>query len=119
MSLDQSIQILFEPHGEKYPRLVVRANGVHDVGRLLAALARGNCEHLDVANGAARELNRTTEGRATLTYLHDCGGPDLTPAPCEPCAEGDHDHCWSSTDPTEAPCGCFEADEADHLRRFS
>lgn len=117
MSLDQSIQILFETHsGERYPRLVVRADGCHDVGRLLATLAQGNCEHLGIAHDAARAMNRTEAGRATLAYLHRQGGPDLTPPKCEPCAEGAHGECWTATDPDslDSACGCFEAYPDEH-----
>jgi len=117
MSLDQSIQILFETHGgERYPRLIVKADGCHDVGRLLAALAHGNCEQAHVARAAARELNRTEPGRATLAYLHRQGGPDLTPPKCEPCAAGDCDGCWSVLSPYgEDECGCYDAAEDRHM----
>lgn len=126
MSLDQSIQMLFDQTtGEKYPRLVIRANGVHDVGRLLAALARGTCEHLGVAHDAARELNRQPEGRYTLAYLERHGGPKLAPPSCDPCAEGNHDDCWQGSDdydPIDGPCGCYEAEtgwENRHRREVS
>ena len=115
MSLEQSVQLLFEQTtGEKYPRLVIRADGVHDVGRLLATLARGNCEHLGIAHDAARQLNRTPEGRATLAYLERHGGPMLAPHSCEECEGGNHDGCWQADrhfDPVnDGPCGCYEAE---------
>lgn len=113
MALDQRTEFLYEPHGERYPSVVIKATGVHDVGRLIATLARGNCEHISVAYEVGRELNRSEEGRATLRYLESHGGPKLGPLPCEECAEGNHAGCFQRLyphDPVDgAVCGCFEA----------
>lgn len=113
MTLDQRTELLYEPHGEKYPVLYVRADGVHDVGRLIATLAHGNCEHAALAYEVGRELNRTPEGRATLAYLERQGGPKLGPSPCEPCDAGNHAECEQALYPADpidgAVCGCFEA----------
>lgn len=113
MTIDHRVEFLYEPHGDRYPVVTVKVSGVHDVGRLLATLARGNCEHASVAFDAGRDLNRTEEGRATLRYLEGHGGPKLGPPPCEECEAGRHDECFEKLyphDPVDgAVCGCFEA----------
>lgn len=116
MSYDHRTEMLYEQHGgAQYPRLVIRVDGCHDVGRMLANLARGNCEHGELAREIARDLNRSEPGRATLAYLVSHGGPDLTPGPCDPCAEGDHEGCWSILSPApDDECGCHDANPGTH-----
>lgn len=120
MTIDHNLEFLYERDGDRYPVLRLRVDGVHDVGRVLATLARGNCEHAHVAYAVGRELNRTWEGRATLAYLERHGGPKLGPSPCEACTEGVHRECDQVLHPDDpidgAVCGCYEADEPGHTR---
>lgn len=113
MTIDHAIEILYEPRGERYPALTLRVKGVHDVGRVLATMARGNCEHAAVAYDAGRDLNKTPEGRATLAYLESHGGPTLGPPTCDECAAENHSECYQRLYPYDpidgAVCGCFEA----------
>lgn len=122
--INQTIEFLYEPHGDRFPELRIRVDGVHDVGRMLAVLVKGNCEHAALAYEIARTLNRTPEGRSTLRYLEGCGGPKLAPQPCEACLEGDHAGCYQVLYPYDpidgAVCGCYEAggcQEADEIAR--
>lgn len=104
------IEWRFDAQGNTYPELRVTVDGCHDVGRLAATLASGNCEHGDAARRIGRDLNRTADGRAVIAYLVGHGGPDLAPPPCDPCTAGEHDDCWH--DPPEWVCGCADRDES-------
>lgn len=105
----------YDRDGTRYPQVVVIVDGVHDVGRFLANLARGSCEQGGLARGIARDLNRTQDGRAVFDLLVRHGGPDLRPPICEPCGEGDCEGCWSVLSPEpEDYCGCYDRDEDAH-----
>jgi len=69
------------PDGSAAPIVTVTASGVHDVGRLLNALAHGNCEQAHLAHQIARKLRYSRKkgrpGLATLRYLEKHGGPVL------------------------------------------
>lgn len=114
MTLQQRVEWRYDSDGRKFPVLTVTVEGVHDVGRLAATLARGNCEHSSLARDIGRDLNRTQEGRSTLAYLEGHGGPKLRPLPCEECAGGNHAACHQRLYPHDAydgsVCGCFEAE---------
>lgn len=73
--------------GKKWPQLTIVVDGPHDVGRLLATLARGNVEHMSEAQEAATELRRTSMGRETMAYLESHGGPVLGHNPNARCDE--------------------------------
>jgi hypothetical protein len=66
--------------GQAAPIVTVTASGVHDVGRLLNTLARGNCEQFSLADSIARLLRydrRRRGGLFTLKYLESHGGAVL------------------------------------------
>lgn len=119
MTLSQNLDWPYERDGNRFPSLRLRIEGVHDVGRVIATLARGNCEHAALAFEIGRELNKTKDGRATLAYLEGHGGPKLGPAPCEECHGGNHSECEELLYPNEpfdgSVCGCFEAGEIEHV----
>lgn len=119
MTISHRVEFLYEPRGARYPHLVILVDGVHDVGRMIANLSQGNCEHAEVAFEIGRELNRTEEGRATLRYLEGQGGLKLAPPPCEECADNNHEGCHQvhyPYDPIDgAVCGCYEAGEHRHV----
>lgn len=75
-------------YNQHYPILTVTADGVHDVGRMLATLARGNVEHADAARKAATAMRETGGlGVATLAYLESHGGPRLGNDPNTVCGD--------------------------------
>lgn len=80
MSYDFEISWKSPPEGfQAAPIVTVTAAGVHDVGRLLNALAHGNSEQYSLAERIARKLRRSRRpgGRYTLDYLENHGGPRL------------------------------------------
>lgn len=87
------------------PQLVLYVDGIHDVGRVLATLARGNVEHSSQAHEAATELRRSKEGRATLTYLESHGGPTLGHDPNVKCPECGHEQ-YVDLDYVTTPFNC-------------
>lgn len=95
--------------------LVLYVDGVHDVGRMLATLARGNVEHSSQAHEAATELRRTKEGRDALAYLESHGGPRLGSDPnvrCEDCGHQrfmDPDYISPPINCPECPYGQLES----------
>jgi hypothetical protein len=113
--LDQNLQMRYDTiTGERFPHVAVTVEGVHDVGRLLACLARGNVEQASLAFDIARSLNSTPEGRYTLEYLERHGGPRIGPTHCEQCDAGNHADCYQVEDPYEYVCACFEMGVIDH-----
>lgn len=85
---------------EQSPKLTLVVDGVHDVGRILNTLARGNVEHSSEAREAATELRRTPVGQYTMKYLEGHGGPVLGHDPntrCDDCGRGRYiDEEWGS-----------------------
>ena len=63
-------------HGDPVAVMVVTGN-LH-VSRLVALLARGNCEQVAHGDRLNRQLRRHNGGRAALALLKAHGGPDFT-----------------------------------------
>lgn len=92
--------------GPAGPRLILTVDGVHDVGRVLATLARGNVEHASVAHDVGTDLRRSKAGTATLQYLEDAGGPVLGNEPnvyCEDCGHRQYVELDYVTTPFNCP----------------
>ncbi len=80
MSLDQRVELRFEPTGDKYPRVVIIADGVHDVGRLIATLAHGTVStprsHIRLA---ANSTTPRKAGTRSLTWSVSATGMEAAP----------------------------------------